>query len=67
MKRDGLDRPRLTRITDEWLVATNEMVADQASDETYTSPEALLTATAETFEDIKAMEGLKEYLERDCE
>jgi hypothetical protein len=65
--RDGLDRPRLRRIVDEWLVATNDMVEDQSADGSYTTSEALLTDTAETYADIQAMGRLKEFLEYDCE
>jgi hypothetical protein len=61
------DKPRLRRIVDEWLVATNDMLEDQESDESYRSPEALLKDTAETYADIRAMSGLKRELERDCE
>lgn len=64
---EPFDKPRCVRVIREWEEYTADVVLEQTSDKDYTSPEELLTATAETHADLKAMIGLREQLEQDCE
>ena len=67
-KMSEYDKPRCVRIITDWIGYTEEVVDAQADDhDTYPTMEEMLTATAETHADIKAMKGLREELEHDCE
>jgi hypothetical protein len=63
----SFDKPRCVRVIQEWEEYTSDVVLEQAGDKDYVTPEEMLTATAETHADLKAMRGLREHLERDCE
>jgi hypothetical protein len=64
---EPFDKPRCVRIIQEWEEYTTDVVLEQTSDKDFKTPEELLEATAETHADLKAMTGLREHLERDCE
>jgi len=64
---EPIDKPRCVRIITEWEGYTSEMVEEQAKDRGHSTIEDALAATAETYADLKAMKGLREHLERDCE
>lgn len=61
------DKPRAVRVITDWIGYSEEMVEDQTKEGDYSTPEEMLADVAETQADIRAMKGLKEELEHDCE
>jgi hypothetical protein len=61
------DKPRAKRVVGEWVDATKVMIEDQTDDPDYTTVEDMLTDLAESHADLRAMQGLHQELERDCE
>jgi hypothetical protein len=61
------DKGRCVRVINNWIEDQDEILKERESDDSYTSPEAFLKDDAELREDRKAMVGLREHLERDCE
>lgn len=61
------DKPRCVRIISDVIEALDETMEEHTGVVNYDDAEMLLKGHAELEADKKAMVGLKEYLERDCE